>query len=165
MDEGMDRQEEERGPRLPPGTPTRRLVRLTRRLTASPERVYRAWADPEELVRWFPLRVEGSLAVGTRSILIWDQERTWWDVVAAEPGRRFVFRWPWDPQERLVTTVTVTVSPIGMGSELTVEDGPFPIDEPGGLEAWAEALEGWAEAVTMLRAYLDFSVDVRRSGR
>ena len=47
------------------------------------------------------------------------------------------------------------------GSRLELTDGPFPLEEPGGLDAWAEALEGWGEAIAMLRAYLDFSVDIR----
>ncbi len=150
-------------PSFPPGTETRRWVRITRRLASSPERVYRAWADPEELVRWFPERVEGSLAVGTRSTLFWPTESAWWDVQGAEPNRSFVVRWPWLDDERIVTTLTVSIAPAGMGCRLSIEDGPFPIDEPGGLDAWAEALEGWGEALTMLRAHLDFSVDVRRT--
>ena len=151
-------------PTLPSGTETRRWVRITRRLIASPERVYRAWTDPEEFIRWFPERIEGSLAVGTRSTLIWAKESAWWDVQAAEPQRRLVVRRPWLPADRLVTTLTITIEHAGYGTRMTLEDGPFPIDEPGVLDAWAEALEGWGEAVTMLRAYLDFSIDVRRSG-
>jgi putative phosphoribosyl transferase len=34
-------------------------------------------------------------------------------------------------------------------------------EEPGALDAWAEALQGWGEALAMLRAQLDFSVDIR----
>jgi hypothetical protein len=38
----------------------------------------------------------------------------------------------------------------------------FPLDLPGGIDAWADALQGWGETLVMLRAYLDFSTDVRR---
>ena len=48
-----------------------------------------------------------------------------------------------------------------VGSRLVLHDGPYPIDTPAGLEAWAAAIERWTEAVTMLRAYLDFFVDLR----
>jgi len=141
--------------------PRHRSVQLRRRLDASTERVYRAFADPEELMRWFPHSIEGSLVVGSRTTLVWPEQTVWWDVVAAEPNHRFQFRWPWGADESLVTTATVTITRAGYGTQIQLEDGPFPIDTPGGLDAWAEALEGWAEALAMLRAQLDFSVDVR----
>lgn len=138
-----------------------RTIRMRRRLAASPERVFRAFSDPEELARWFPEGVEGGLAVGSRTILVWPRRRLWWEVVEATPSRRFVFRWPWDDADRLVTTVTLDVRPSGYGTQLDLEDGPFAIDGPEGLDAWAAALEGWGEALAMLRAHLDFSVDLR----
>jgi uncharacterized protein YndB with AHSA1/START domain len=138
-----------------------RWVRLRRRLDAEAERVYRAWSQPEDLARWFPYRVEGSLAVGTRTVLVWPTQRVWWDVTLAEPNRRFAFRWPWLPDDSLVTAVTVAIEPRGMGSTIELEDGPFDTSDPRQLEAYAEAREGWGEALAMFRAYVDFSVDVR----
>jgi uncharacterized protein YndB with AHSA1/START domain len=64
-----------------------RSVRMVRRLDAPPARVYRCWTVPEELIRWFPQRVEGSLAVGTRSTLVFPDQRVWWDVTVLERGR------------------------------------------------------------------------------
>ena len=134
---------------------------MTRRLLAPPGRVFRAWSDPEELARWFPEQVEGGLAVGARATLVWPTQRVWWDVLEAETPRRFSFRWPWLPNDGLVTTATITITPVGYGSRVELEDGPFPIDRPEGLNAWAEALEGWSEALAQLRAHLDFSIDLR----
>jgi uncharacterized protein YndB with AHSA1/START domain len=141
-----------------------RWIRMHRRVGAPPQRVFRAWSDPEELARWFPDQVEGGLAVGGRTTLVWPDQRVWWDVVEAVPNRTFAFRWPWLDDERLVTSVRVAITPVGYGSRVDLEDGPFPIDEPGVLDAWAEAIQGWAEALTQLRAHLDFSVDVRPRG-
>ena len=146
---------------LPAGTELRRTVRMVRRLNAPPERVSRAWSDPEELARWLPERVEGALAVGTRTMLVWPDRRVWWEVIEARAGHAFVFRRPWLPDEHLVTTVRITMAPAGYGTRLELEDGPFPLDQPGAIDAWAEALQEWSEALTLLRAYLDFSVDVR----
>ena len=146
-------------PAARPGRP--RWVRIERRLDASPERVYRAWADPAEMTRWFPLRIEGSLAPGTRSELVWSRRRTWIDVLAAEPNQRFVFRWPWLADESYQTKATITILPAGNGSRVVIEDGPFDIDRPGVLEAFEEALAGWGETIAHLRAQLDFSVDLR----
>jgi len=147
---------------LPPGTELKRWVRVRRRLEAPPDRTFRAWADPEELQRWFPERVEGALAVAAKTVLVWPDERVWWDVVEAHPSRTFVFRRPWSPDERLITTVRLDIEPAGYGSLVELEDGPFLLDQPGGLDAWAKALESWTEALTMLRAHLDFSVDLRQ---
>lgn len=147
--------------RQPAGAGLGRMVRMTRRLDAPPERVFRAWTDPEELARWFPERIEGGLAVGARSTLVWPDRRVWWDVVEVHPNRTFVFRRPWLPDERLITTVRVTVEPAGYGSRLELVDGEFPLDQPGAIDAWAEALEHWADALAMFRAHLDFSVDLR----
>jgi uncharacterized protein YndB with AHSA1/START domain len=145
----------------PSGTSLRRTIRLTRRLNAPPERVSRAWTDPDELARWLPDRVEGALAVGARTDLVWRERRLWWDVTEAEAGRRLVFQRGWLPDLSLVTTVRVSFAPSGYGTRLRLEDGPFALDQPGGLDAWAEAIQTWSEALVMLRANLDFSVDVR----
>ncbi len=147
--------------RLAPGNEPERWVRMDRRLDAPPERAFRAWTDPEELARWLPERLEGSLAVGARTTLVWPETRTWWDVIEVHPDQTFRFRRPWPTDERLVTTVTVTVVPVGYGSRVTLEDGPFPLDVPGGVDAWATAIATWAEAMISLRAHLDMSVDVR----
>jgi len=150
--------------RFSPGVESGRMVHMVRRLNAPPERVFRAWADPEELARWFPERIEGGLAVGARSTLVWPDRRVWWDVIEAHPSRAFVFRRPWLPDERLITTVRVTIEPAGYGSRLDLADGPFALDQTGAIDAWAGALESWAEALAMLRAHLDFSVDLRPRG-
>ena len=149
------------GTTVPRGTQTLRTVAIERRMDAVPERVLRCWSDPEELVRWFPVRVDGSLAVGARSTLVWPREQVWWEVTDFVTPSRFAFRWPWDADESLVTQVTISLQAEGAGTRLLLTDGQFPIDRPGGLDAWAEALEGWAEALTLLRGYVDFSVDLR----
>lgn len=148
----------------PAGTELQRWVRMRRRLDAPPDRVYRTWADPEELTRWFPEQIEGGLAVGSRSVLVWSDRRVWWEVSQARPNREFAFRWPWLPDEGLVTDARVTIDPAGYGSWLALEDGPFPLDMPGAIDAWAKAIEVWSDALAKLRAHLDFSVDLRPRG-
>jgi uncharacterized protein YndB with AHSA1/START domain len=149
------------GTTVPRGTQTLRTVAIERRLDATPDRVIRCWTDPDELMRWFPIRVDGSLAVGARTTLVWPREQVWWEVTDLVTPSRFAFRWPWDADETLVTNVTVALEAEGSGTRILLTDGPFPIDRPGGLDAWAEALEGWGEALTLLRGYVDFSVDLR----
>ena len=99
-----------------------------------------------------------------RTTLLWPDLRFWWDVVEAEPESRFRFRWPWLADESYVTQVTVDIEPREYGSLVRLEDGPFDVARPGVLDAYAECLEGWGEALTLLRARIDFSVDLRFRG-
>lgn len=138
-----------------------RWIQLERPLDASPARVYRAWTAPEELATWFPLEVEGSLAPGARSYLVWPLRRVWIDVQEAEPDRRFRFRWALLPDDPRSTEVTVSIEPRGYGTKLGLRDGVFDLGRPEELDAWAKATEGWATALASLRAQLDFSVDLR----
>jgi len=148
--------------RTQPPTDTAPTVRVQRRLDCQPYRAYRAFSSPDALTTWFPDAVEGSLSVGARSTLVFPSQRVWWEVLAAAPESHFQFRWPWSESEGLVTTVNVTVLPRGYGSLVTVEDGPFDLSLPGALDAYAECLAGWGEALANLRAVMDFSVDLRR---
>ena len=61
-----------------------------------------------------------------------------------------------------MTTVTVTITPRGYGSLVTLEDGPFDLTRPRVLDAYGECLEGWGEALSNMRAVVDYSVDLRR---
>jgi uncharacterized protein YndB with AHSA1/START domain len=139
-----------------------RTVHMERRVDAPPYRVYRAWSAPEALSEWFPDSVEGSLTPGARSTLVFPDQRVWWEVLEAEPYSRFRFRWPWLADDSWISTVTVSIAPRGYGSLVTLEDGPFDLTVPGVLEAYAECLEGWGEALAWMRALVDFSVDLRR---
>ena len=68
----------------------RRLV-VEMRTRATPEEVYAAWAEPDEIARWFVDKARGKAEVG--SIFTWIFEKFGYEipyeVVAAEPGRRF----------------------------------------------------------------------------
>lgn len=139
-----------------------RTVRMERHFGASPSRVYRCLTDPEELTRWFPERVEGSIAAGTRSILVFPETRTWWDVSVLQSDRRFEFAWPWGPGNAYLTHVRIALAPAGgAGTHLVLEDGPFDLRLPGIFDAYLEAAEGWSEALAFLRAWVDFSVEIR----
>jgi uncharacterized protein YndB with AHSA1/START domain len=140
-----------------------RTVRVQRRVDGEPYRVYRAWSSPEALAEWYPDRVEGSLAPGTRSTLVFRDHRVWWEVLEADPDRRFQFRWPWLPNDEWITVVSVTITPRGYGSLVTVEDGPFDLTQHGVLDAYAASLAGWGEWLANLRAVVDYSVDLRRN--
>ena len=140
---------------------TPRFVRMERRFDASRARVFRSLSDPEEMVRWFAEEVRGSLAVGTRTTLVFPHSRTWWDTVTLENDVLFEFRWPWLPGDTYETTCRIELEPLGYGTQLTLTDGPFDLRLPGVLDAYAQACEGWGEALAWLRGWVDFSVELR----
>ena len=80
----------------------------------------------------------------TRSTLVFKDRRVWWDVIAAEPNTRFQFRWPWLADDSYLTVVTVTITPRGYGSLVTLEDGPFDLTRPRVLDAYGSAWKAGA---------------------
>jgi uncharacterized protein YndB with AHSA1/START domain len=138
-----------------------RFVRMVRRFDASRARVFRSLSDPEEMVRWFAEEVRGSLAAGTRTTLVFPDSRTWWDTVTLENDKVFEFRWPWLKDDSYETTARIEFEPLGYGTQITLTDGPFDLRVPGVLEAYADANEGWGEALAWLRGWVDFSVELR----
>jgi Activator of Hsp90 ATPase homolog 1-like protein len=115
---------------------------MVRRLGAPPSRVYRAWTVPEELIRWFPQRVEGSLAVGTRSTLVFPGQRVWWDVTVVESDRALRVPLAVGPRRGLGDDGLGAPEAGRHGTRLTLTDGPFDLRVPNVLDAYAEALEG-----------------------
>ena len=140
-------------------------IRAHRLLDAPPDRVHRAFSDPDELSSWFCRAVEGSLLVGARSLLTWSDRRIAADILESEPPTRFRFRWSLARDAAVVTTVSVTVDRNGYGSRVTLEDGPFDLTLPGMAQAYGEAAVAWGEALANLRARVDFGVDLRRPVR
>jgi uncharacterized protein YndB with AHSA1/START domain len=112
-------------------------VRLQRTIAAPPDRVYRAWLDPDLLARWMApgaldvTRAEVDERVGGR-FRIWHAGREG-DVGGFEaellelvPGERIVFRWGFVGPDRLAgstydSLLTITLREAGDGAtELTL---------------------------------------------
>ncbi len=140
-------------------------IRAERLLDASPERVHRAWSDPEELAAWFPRSVDGSLLVGARSDLVWSDRRVTIEVLEADPPSRFRFRWTPAPGASMTTVVTVSIDRYGYGSRVTLEEGPYDLGVAGVADAFGRTAELWGAALANLRARVDFGVDLRRPVR
>jgi uncharacterized protein YndB with AHSA1/START domain len=144
---------------------TTRLITMERTVDAPPDRVYRMWSDADTLNQWLSFAVEGSLLPGARSVLVFPRQRIEVDVLEAEPYGRMRFRWIHAAPADRSTEVTVTIAPRGWGSRVTLTDGPYEVDDEAGLDAYAEAIEIWAAALTQLRASVDYSIDLRMERR
>ncbi len=99
-------------------------VRVTRTFKASRHRVFRAWTDPELLMRWFiepdgEMRVrELDLRVGGRYALEGRDRGKPWRIegryLEVEPPAKLVYTWTWDNDPALG-------DPVGSDTLVTVE--------------------------------------------
>jgi len=113
-------------------------VHVRRTIAAPPDRVYRAWLDPQLMVRWFApagftvRKAEVDERVGGR-VSIWHADGAGNDVGGSEskivelvPGERIVLHWQFvgpdrttDPALESRLTVTFTATPDGTQLDLT----------------------------------------------
>jgi uncharacterized protein YndB with AHSA1/START domain len=142
-----------------------RMIAMERSVDAPPDRVYRMWSDADTMNQWLSFAVEGSLLPGARSVLVFPRQRIEVDVLDAEPYSRMRFRWLHGSPSGVVTEVTVIIAPRGWGSRVALTDGPYDTDSEEGLDAYAEAIEIWAAALTQMRASVDYSIDLRMERR
>ena len=132
-------------------------VRVSRTFQASRQRVYRAWTDPELLIRWFvdddaemqirelDLRVGGRWRFeGTMAGKPWTLEGMFQEV---RPPERLVYTWKWSggmgfdsPGD---TTVIVDFRERGKGTEVTVTQEGFPsaLTREGHYKGWIGCLD------------------------
>jgi uncharacterized protein YndB with AHSA1/START domain len=153
-------------------TAERSVVRLHRTIPAPPERVYRAWLEPELLRRWL---APGSLEVTRVEVdeRVGGHYRIWHrgaegdvggfecELLELVPGRRIVFRWGFVGPERLggpvydsLLTITLDEAP-GGATALTLVHERLD-DLYAALPDVAENVgPGWEMVLGKLAALLD----------
>ena len=113
---------------------------LKRRLNAAPEKVYAAWTDPKQLVKWFGpdsgavSRAETDVRTGGRYTIEFATEDgeqhhvsgVYKKVVA---NQKLAFTWAWRTLPERESFVTILIKPEGAGSILTLIHEQF-YDEP-----------------------------------
>ncbi len=110
---------------------------LKRQLKAPPEKVYAAWTQPEQMIRWWgamphpetPI-AETDLRVGGRfRVQFWGPggERHSVSGVYREvvPNRKLVFTWAWQSTPERESQVTIDIKPANDGSLLTLMHEQF----------------------------------------
>lgn len=134
---------------------------IRRRYPVAPEKVWRAWTDPQALIRWFgpgePDSVtvaEVDLRVGGRYHIVFhtpdgedhDVSGVYQEVV---PNRRLVFSWAWRSTPERISRVTVELAPVREGCELL-----FTHDRFFDRSARANHERGWRPTLDKLEAFL-----------
>ncbi len=133
-------------------------VRVTRRFSAPPERVFDAWLDPEKAGRFLYATEEGTMVrveidarVGGRYSIVecrdgQDVEHTG-EYLEVDPPRRLVFTLQVPLYSEEVDRVTVEIEPAEGGSELTLihETSPQWADQSG--DGWKMILDSLTEVL------------------
>ena len=128
---------------------------LSRSYPVSPEKVWRAWTDPQALTQWFrpgasfsvPL-VETDVRAGGRfRILMIDEKGEEFDLAGVYrevvPDRKLVMTWGWKSQPGQESLVTVIFRPSGTGTEVELRHEGFVDfdDQPTHEQGWSGALD------------------------
>ena len=134
--------------------------RLERRIevAASRARVWEAFTEPRELLRWFPTHeAEVDLRIGGAMRFAWADDADEAVIEQLAPPERLVFRWRPEGRERPFTTVTIALRELaGDRTEVTLTESGFaslPSDLQG--QAYDGNTEGWTAELDELRAYLE----------
>jgi uncharacterized protein YndB with AHSA1/START domain len=140
------------------------FLRLGRSFAAPPEKVWRAWTDPQALKRWWgPGEEPVSLAeldvrVGGRFRIVFGGPDGKANECAGEyrevvPNRKLVFTWCWpNSTPERVSLVTLVFKPSGKGTELDFLHEQF-FDQA----ARDGHQRGWTSALANLDRYLEES--------
>ena len=108
---------------------------IKRRFKAAPEKVYAAWIDPEKMSRWLgppnviKVHTTTDVTVGGRytiQMIVPDDEHdvagVYREVVS---NRKLVFTWAWRSTPERESLVTVTFTPDGDGTLMTLHHEQF----------------------------------------
>ncbi|MGE0314426.1 MAG: SRPBCC family protein [Lautropia sp.] len=137
-------------------------VRLHRVLTAKPEKIYRAFIDPDAMARWLPpngftgkvheidARVGGRFRMSFTNFTTMASHGFGGEFLEMTPGERLRYTDEFDdPNLPGVIHVTVTLKAVAVGTELTiVQEGiPDAIPPEACYLGWQESLRNLARLV------------------
>ncbi len=142
-------------------TATNTSVRVSQRIRATPERLFRAWTDPKELARWWRMEGDGwafagatlDARVGGRFRLAMTSPDGKAHIAVGEyqdvqRPTRLAFTWEWeDPESRVGDTlVTVELNDVGDGMTEVV----LTHDRFGDAARAAGHEKGWSQLLRLL---------------
>lgn len=134
--------------------PKERVIRVEMRTSATPDEVWQAWADPESIAHWFVDRAQGAPEAGGTVTWFFDKfgYRIPYEVVAADPGRRFALGGTIPGRGPFLLDVTIRRE----GGQTVVQlvnsgflEGAQWDDEYDGVDS------GWKKSLAVLKHYLE----------
>lgn len=146
--------------------PTTNTVRLHRVLRASSERIYRAFLDPDALVKWLPpngftaevhhidARVGGSYRMSFTNFSTGSSQAFGGSYVELRPGELIRYTDAFeDPNLPGEMRTTVSLTPVSMGTELNIVQEGIPDAIP--VEA---CYLGWQESLILLAKLVEAEI-------
>lgn len=140
---------------MPAASGTKPSLTLKRRINAPPEKVFAAWTEPSQIMKWWgpgtcdnhraemDLRVGGRFSVGFRTLDNGEDHQVSGVYREVIQNEKLVFTWAWQSTPERESLVTVTIKPDGDGSILTLLHEQF-FDEAaatGHSRGWNASLD------------------------
>lgn len=134
--------------------PTRRRVEASVRVSASPERLWRAWTDPADLSRWFTDRARGEVVEGGTITWIFDQMgmEIPYPVAVADVDRRMVLAG--EVPGRGPFALEVTLEADGDETVVRLVNSGF-LDGAEWDDEYRSVSSGWTLALALLKHYAE----------
>ncbi len=126
-------------------------------INASPERVFNAWTQGRELMRWFPIKAESEAKTGGRLYYAWlgdDKLETTYIKVVRNRSIEFPFG---SHGEK----VRVKFRKKGSGCICELEQFDMKTDPKTKASTHLGCATGWAFFLANLKAYLEHGIDLR----
>jgi uncharacterized protein YndB with AHSA1/START domain len=141
-------------------------VRLHRVLRATPERLYRAFIDPDAMAKWIPphgftgkvhhmdAQVGGSYTMSFTNFSTGNSHKFGGEFLELVPGQRLRYTDRFDdPNLPGEMTTTVTFTPVSVGTELNIVQEGIPAMIP--VEA---CYLGWQESLALLAQLIEAEI-------
>jgi uncharacterized protein YndB with AHSA1/START domain len=139
-----------------------RIIDTTIRLDASPQQVWEAWADPQQIANWFVDRAEGQARPGGTMKWFFEAFNFALDVpiVEAQPGRTFVTGGNPGP-DGLPYLMEITIEKDGSATVMHLVNSGFS-EAPEKNGSFRDTESGWKGALVTMKVWLERYPDLRR---
>ncbi|HSP13360.1 MAG TPA: SRPBCC domain-containing protein [Thermoanaerobaculia bacterium] len=144
-------------------------LEVRRTYAAPPEKIFRAWTDPEEVKQWFPpegyeaartiidLRPGGTYEWGLRKLPDGQPFCSTGTFIEIAAPRRLVYTWRWSgASEADETLVTVEFAKRGSGTEIVIRHERFP-----NADLRNQHKDGWILCLEQLSEFLKKKEEAR----
>jgi uncharacterized protein YndB with AHSA1/START domain len=136
-----------------------RTITLEQTINATPERIFKALTNANELESWFPSKVSSDPKIGGSYAFTFDfpenpernHTRTGKFTVLT-PGKKVSYNW------MDYTNVDFNLQPVGNGTKVSLTHAGWKNDDDANIEAHTQ---GWTFFLQNLKSYLETGVDQR----